>query len=75
MDADCLVCPVVMLEAAADNVGQPVFMNAIKEGVKQTEAIVRNIKALCEKCGREKRVPADLPSLDEEIQNAINRYK
>lgn len=62
-----------MLEAAADNIAQPVFMNAIKEGVKQTEAIVRSIMELCEKCGRKKRVVADLPSLDMEIQDAINR--
>ena len=62
-----------MLEAAADNVAQPVFMNAIKEGVKHTEAIVRSIKSLCNKCGREKRIIADVPSLDAEIQDTINR--
>ena len=72
---NCGVLLTVMLEAAADNVPQPVFMNAIKEGVKHTDAIVRGIKSLCKKCGREKRVVADSPTLDAEILDAINRYE
>ena len=64
---------IVMLEASAENMSQPDFQGALAVGVKHSQDVVQQIKHLCSKCGKEKRPLPELPQLQDEIVQAMQR--
>lgn len=59
-----------MMEGSAKAILQPDLLKAIKRGVKETQAIIRQIKELVKKCGKVKRTPQQLFTSSEELIEA-----
>lgn len=64
-----------MLEASADNISRAEFQKCIKEGVKNTQPIIRAIQELAESVGKPKRELTAAPAtLGSDILDALDRY-
>ncbi|XP_050406310.2 polyribonucleotide nucleotidyltransferase 1, mitochondrial isoform X1 [Patella vulgata] len=62
---------VVMLEGSAENILQQDFLKAIKEGVKETQNIIREIQNLQKIYGQPKREFIPAAGCDQEISEAV----
>lgn len=62
-----------MLEAAADNILQQDFLKAIKQGVKEAQAVVTKIKEMQALYGKQKREFEPKVALDDSISEALQR--
>lgn len=62
------------MEAAADNILQQDFLKAIKSGVKETQIIIQQLKALQKSCGKPKREVPKYYVPSEELIDAAKVY-